>query len=280
MAVWEQFVQVWRGVFKTFVDATPQVVGGVLVFAVMLAVAKLAEWLLRLILVQLRLDSWLAQSGLDRTLQRLGIRQPVTQLLPRLAYFLLLLLFAQTTADVFGLHAISNAIRSLFDYLPNALAALVVLAVGSIVSQVVSRMIAQASEEAGLDFGGALGRVVGGLILFVAGVMAVSQLQVDTRMVQLVTTCALAGGALAFGLSFGLGSREFTRNIIAGFYARKVFNPGDGVEVLGVRGIIAAITPTQTLLQDGDDIVAIANSALVTDVVRAHLEEPDEPPTP
>ena len=46
----------------------------------------------------------------------------------------------------------------------------------------------------------------------------------------------LAGLVLAFGVSFGLGTRELTRNIVAGYYARKVLETGRPIEVAGGRG--------------------------------------------
>ncbi len=268
-AIYEQIVGVFRGMIETMIDAIPRVFAGIVVIVLMLLVAKLAERLLRFLLVKLRFDSLLAQAGIDRTLQRIGIRQSLDLVLPRLAYFLLLLLFAQTGAEVFGLQAISGAIQALFSYLPNVVAALLLMVIGVAVAQFASQTITQAAEENGLEFGRPLGRVLGALIIFVVGVMAISQLRVDTDMIRIVTVCLLAGMGLAFGLSFGLGTRELTRNIIAGFYARKLFQVGDEVEVRGHRGVVQAITPAQTLLADGDTMVAVANVALVEDVVRA-----------
>ncbi|MDH3284673.1 MAG: mechanosensitive ion channel, partial [Acidobacteriota bacterium] len=113
-----------------------------------------------------------------------------------------------------------------------------------------------------------LGSVVSALILVIAGVMAVGQLKLDTDIIRIVTACVLASLALAFGLSFGLGTREITRNIIAGFYARKVFKMGVPIEIRGQRGNLTAITPTQTLLDKDGETIAISNSAFLEEVVR------------
>jgi hypothetical protein len=98
--------------------------------------------------------------------------------------------------------------------------------------------------------------------------MAISQLQIDTEIIRVVTTAVLAGMALAFGLTFGLGSRDMTRNILAGFYARKTFHIGKEIEIRGERGELKSITPTQTLLQQGDQVVAVANSVFLEEVVK------------
>ena len=70
------------------------------------------------------------------------------------------------------------------------------------------------------------------------------------------------------GLAFGLGSRDVTRNILAGFYARKTFDLGKEIEIRGERGELKSITPTQTLFQQGDRVVAVANSVFLEEVVK------------
>jgi len=86
--------------------------------------------------------------------------------------------------------------------------------------------------------------------------------------VRIVTICVLSGFALAFGLSIGLGTRDITRNVMAGFYARRVFNPGDSLEVRGQRGVLKAITTTQTILEQDDHLVSMANSVFLDDAIR------------
>jgi hypothetical protein len=48
-----------------------------------------------------------------------------------------------------------------------------------------------------------------------------------------------------------------------------VFTPGDPIEVRGHRGVLRAITPTQTLIEQDDVVVTVANSVFLDDVVRS-----------
>jgi small-conductance mechanosensitive channel len=250
------------------VDAAPKVLLGLAVAIALLVLAKTIERVLRGALTTLRFDALLQQAGVDQTLHRVGVRQPLSLLLPRLAYYLLLLLFARTGADAFGLQAISDAIASMFGYLPNVVAAALIVVVGSSVSQFAGRAIARSAEDSGIEFAKSLGSLASGLILFIVAVMAIGQLRFDTEMVRIVTACVLAGMALAFGLSIGLGSRDVTRNVLAGFYARKIFRPGDTLELRGHRGTLRAITATQTLIEQDGSLVSVANSVFLDDTVR------------
>jgi hypothetical protein len=93
--------------------------------------------------------------------------------------------------------------------------------------------------------------------------MAIGQLKIDTDIVRLVTTAGLAGMALALRLSFGLGSRDVTRNVTDGFYARTTFLIGEEMEVLCERGTLSSITPTQTILERDGHRIAAARSVLL-----------------
>jgi hypothetical protein len=264
----QQLLQIFRDIQQTIVAATPRVLTAIVVLVLMLVVAKLVERVLRAVLQRLRFDSILEQAGLDKILHRVGIRQSLNVVLPRLAYFLLLFLFARTAADALGLTAISEAIAAMFAYLPNVLAAILLVVVGSSVSQFAGQTVTQAAEESGIDFARPLGNLVSGLILFVVGVMAIAQLRFDTEMVRIVTICTLSGFALAFGMSVGLGTRDITRNVIAGFYARKIYRPGDPIEVRGQRGVLRAITATQTLIDQDAGVVSVANSVFLDETIR------------
>jgi len=264
----QQLTRIALDLQRMITDVVPRLLVALVALVLLLLLAKLTERVLRSVLLRVRFDALLGQAGIDKTLHRLGVRQPLSQVLPRLAYFLLLFLFARTAADAYGLTAISDAIGALFAYLPNMIAAILIVVVGSSVSQFAGRTVTQAAEEAGIEFAKPLGTVVSALILFIIGVMAIGQLRFDTAMVRIVAVCALSGAALAFGLSIGLGTRDITRNVLAGFYARKIFSPGDSLRIRGENGVLRAITATQTLIEQETGLVVVANSVFLDEIIK------------
>ena len=268
MNIQEQLIQAWQDLVASAVAWTPRIVLGLVLIVVALVVAKVVERVLRGILTRIHFDSLVAKVGIDSAMQRIGLRQSINVFVPRLVYFLLLVLFARTGADALGLEAISSAIASFMAYLPNIVAALLILVLGSAASQFAGRAVAEAAGNSGIDFAPALGKMVSGVLFFVLGIMAISQLRIDTEMVRLFASAVLAAGALAFGLSFGLGSRDVTRNILAGFYARKTLAIGESIEVAGERGLLVAVTPTQIVLEQDGRTVTVANTVLLEQVVK------------
>jgi hypothetical protein len=272
--IFEQLAAIYRDAIAAGIRAIPRLVAGVAVIVIMVLAAKLVERVLRALLVRVRFDELLQQAGIDRTLHRIGLRQSINIVLPRLVYFLLLCLMARIGADLLQLQVVSQAFDAFFRYLPNIVAAVLLLVIGSAASQFAGETVAEAAREAHIEFARSLGGLVSALILFVIGIMALAQLQIDTEIIRVVATCALGGIALAFGPSFGLGTRAITRDIVAGFYVRRVLTPGDVIEVDGQRGTLRTITSTQTLLDADDRTIALANSRLLRAVVRHQTPPP------
>ena len=265
----DQLVAAFEGLARSVIEAAPKVLIGLVLLILALGVAKLIQKVLRAILLRIKFDALLEKIGVSTALKRIGLVQPAHDLIPKLVYFLALFLFAQTAADALGLDPISNAIGSFFSYLPNALAALVVLLAGSVAWQFVGSAVTRAAEGAGIDYAPTLGSLVSGLILLVSTIMAIGQLQIETDIIRIVTICLLSGLALAFGLSFGLGTREITRNILAGFYARKLYRAGDQIEIRGEKGTLHAVTPVNVVLESEGGRITMSNAAFLDEVVRS-----------
>ncbi|MBT8336721.1 MAG: mechanosensitive ion channel family protein [Gemmatimonadetes bacterium] len=262
------FSQLWLDM----VSWTPRLVVGLLLVVAAVVAAKIVERVLRGLLKKIGIDGALSSLGLDAVGSSVGLTKTLSDLIPRFVFYLLLFLFARTAADALGLEPISSAIGTFMAYLPNVLAAALVLVLGGAGAQFAGKAVTRAAEGTGIEFAGSLGAMAGAILLFVVVVTAISQLKIDTEIVRILTWSSLGMLVLAFGLSFGLGTRDITRNIVAGFYARKTFEMGRRVELGGESGRLTAITPTQTLLDDDGTIVAVSNRAFLEQTVRQFPE--------
>lgn len=277
----ERLINMGKNLLDQLVAGVPKVLFALVLLAVAIGLARLVRNLLTRLLARIKIDELVVRAGLDGPLRRLGISS-LSTLVPKVIYVLLLLVFAGEGARALGMTAIGAAISTVFAYLPNVFAALVLLFFGSWAAQLVGGAVARISLESGLDFGPALGKFIAAAVMFVAALTAASQLGIETEMVRIVTICSLGGLALAFGLSMGLGSRDITRNIMAGFYARKVFRAGDTVRIDMGRpeagrlehgeGILKGITAMQTLIETPNGLISVPNTIFLDGVVASPRE--------
>ena len=241
--------------------------GSVLLVAAV-AVAWLAGVAARGFLRRVGLDNWAATAGLRGALSAFGIDRPLSRVLARVVFLVSLLFVGQITADALGLAAVAAGLGDLLAYAPRVLAAGVILLGGVLAAGYARRAATRAAEDSGIDYASTLGTLVFVAVTFSIGLMAVSQLQIATEAVWLTLGWMLGGLALALGLSFGLGARDVTRNILAGFYARRIFRIGQQIEMQGQRGTLISITPTNALIDQPDAVVSISNAQLIDEIVR------------
>ena len=260
--------QIVTDLTEALTSLAPRVLTALVILVIGLLVAIFVRRSLRIGLAKVRFDVALDKIGIARIFKRIGIQKPPSAAIAQFAYFLIVILVVQTALEAVGLYRASAAIGVFFAYLPNILAAVIVLLLGNTVGQFAGRAVEQAAGDSGIDFAAVLGRMVTALVIFVVVVMAISQLDIDTLLVQRIAIVLLAGFALSFSLTFGLGTRDITRNMVAGFYAKRLFTPGDEIEVDGERGVLRAITPMQTVIEKDDGIVAIPNDVFLQDKVK------------
>jgi hypothetical protein len=265
----EKLLQAFANLANSVAAAVPKIVVGILLVIAAFAVAKLIEVVLRYTLTRVRLDKLIEKAGIDKALQRIGLRQELNVFLPRLVYFLVLFILAKTAADALGLIAISSAIGGFFSYLPNLVAALLLLILGASLARFVGDMVSESARNSGIDFAPSLGKLVSGLVIFVASMMAIAELRINTEIIHIVTSFILGGAALGFGISFGLGTRDIIRNITAGFYTRKFLQIGSQLEISGQRGTLTQINATHTVLQAEDREISVADAAFMDNIAQS-----------
>ena len=264
----EKLYRAFANLADSFAAAAPKVAMGILLVILGFAAAKVIEVVLRYLLTRVRFDSLMERAGIDRALQRIGLRQQLNLFIPRLVYFLVLFVLAKTVADALGLIAISSAIGAFFSYLPNIIAALLLMILGTSLGQFAGEMIAQSAQNSGIDFARSLGKLATGLIVFVVSMMAIAQLKIDTDFVRIVTSFVLGGAALAFGISFGFGTREVIQNVTAGFYLRKFLKVGRTLEIVGQKGVLKEINATHTTMEAEDGEISVSNATFLQHVAK------------
>ena len=199
----QKLLQSFSSLADSIIAGAPKFAIGVLLVIAGFIAAKIIEVVLRYALTRVRFDKLMEKAGIDRALQRIGLRQELNTFIPRLVYFLILFTLAKTGADAFGLVAISSAIGSIFRVFAQlSRRALVIL--GTSLGQFAGEMVAQSARNSGIDFAPSLGKLVSGLIIFVVCMMAVAQLEIDTEIVRIVTSFVLGGARWLSGSPSGL----------------------------------------------------------------------------
>lgn len=252
--------------FHEVVQRLPAVATGLVLAIAGVIIAWIFERVLTTITRRRPIQPILERVHFPEWLSRVGVQRPPDRFIGRVGFWVLLLLFLRTAAHAFGLAPVSDAIGTLLGYLPDLAAAVLIFLVGTVLARVAGTLVREASAPAGRDIARTLSGLVQGIVLYAVGVMALSQLGIDTEIVRVFSIILLASLGLAFSLAVGLGARATLANVLAGYYARRSFDVGDPVTVEEGSGTVKRVTPSQTYLELEDRTLVIENVDFLTRV--------------
>jgi len=185
---------------------------------VILLVGLLIGALLKMAVVRLLravgIDGLCERTGMSQMLCKSGIRDPLSLLLAKIAGGVTVAVFAVIAVQTISVPAVERLLERFFLYLPNVFVALIILFVGYLLSNFLSRAALIASVNAGVRFSGLVGRFVRYVILIMSITMALEHLGIGSETVIIAFTIVFSGVVLAFALAFGLGGRDVARDYL------------------------------------------------------------------
>lgn len=236
----------FQSVAAQVLEYLPRIATAVLV----LVLGWLLARLLRLLVMR-------AIGSLDHLWQRLIARpglehfsphHPPTRIIGGVVFWLLLLVFLALAAEILGLEIFGAWLREIVTYLPLAVAGLLIVFVGFVVSSLVRDLVASAAESAELSHGDLLGRMAQIIILFIAIVIGIGQIGIDIMFLSVIAGIVLASMLGGIALAFGLGARTHVSNIIAANQLRQLYQVGDIVRIGEIEGRVMDIMVSRVII--------------------------------
>ncbi len=204
-----------QNVWLQFANFIPNLVGALIVLIIGLIVAAGLGTLVEKIFETLRLDSFLEKLGLKPYFERAGLRLRGAYFLGRLVYWFIAIAFLLAASDSLGLYALSSFLSAVLAYLPNVIAAVLIMLVAVVLGNFVRRVVMASVLSAKLHAAHFLGSLTWWAIIIFGFFAALTQLDVAVTIIQSLVTGFIAMLALAGGLAFGLGGREYAAHLLA-----------------------------------------------------------------
>jgi hypothetical protein len=197
-----------------FANFIPNLVGALLVLIIGLIVAAGLGTIVEKIFEALRLDTFLEKLGLKPYFERAGLRLRAAYFLGRLVYWFIAIAFLLAASDSLGLYALSGFLNSILGYLPNVIAAVLIMLAAVVLGAFARRVVMASVMSAKLHAAHFLGTLTWWAIVVFGFLAALTQLNIAVTIIQSIVTGFIAMLALAGGLAFGLGGREYASHLI------------------------------------------------------------------
>ncbi|KKR45104.1 MAG: Small-conductance mechanosensitive ion channel-like protein [Parcubacteria group bacterium GW2011_GWA2_40_14] len=156
----------------------------------------------------IKFDEALRKAGLGELVRKAGLNLHSGRFIGKIAEYFIVIAFLVASFDVLGLSQVTVFLQQIvLGYLPQLIIAVLILLIGSIVGDVMSRIVIASSRTAGLTSAHLLGTVTKWGIWVFAILIALSQMGIGGVFIQTIFTGFVVAVSLALGLSFGLGGQ-------------------------------------------------------------------------
>ena len=192
----------------------PKVVGALLILGVGWAVANVFRMVMVRALRAIGLERLAEKAKLSDALQRGAIRLTVVELLGQLIYWLLMIASVMVALQFVGIAAAEDWLTQFGAFIPRIIVSIVVFLFGMLLASFLGATVRVASLNAGFPQGHLVGQAVYTMVLLVTIIVALEQLQVVTRTIEVALYILMATFGLAFALALGLGSQGFVKRFL------------------------------------------------------------------
>jgi len=280
----QPLIQSLTGVGTDIMLFLPRLINGLILLIAGWLISWLVRWLLRFIFRQIRLERLFERVGLHRVLRSLGIRPTLSEIIVQVVFLFILLSFFIQGATLVGLTPVALLLQEVLLFVPRAISAALLLLIGSLVARVLGETTATVARNVQIVYGRVLGKLIEYTLIAFVVVLALATLGVETTILTTSLTIIVAAAGLALALSFAFGVRDVARNVLAGYYVRQQFRPGQIVRLGEYRGLVRSTSGTYTTLEfngdQGQRQVVVLPNTLFLHRVAVSEEEQTLPPAP
>ena len=220
----EGMFQPLENALSTFLSYIPQLIGALIILIVGYIVAKVLQAVVGRVLQGIGFDRWMERGGIKQFFDRAETNQTPASILGALVFWFVFIIAITMAADALGIPQVSVVLAQLIAYIPNIIAAILILILAALLANFISGIVRGAT---GSDI---LASIAQYAIIVYAVFAALTQLGVAVQLTANTFLIVLGAVALAAAIAFGIGGREVAQDILEKAYSRsdEVTNDSSG----------------------------------------------------
>ena len=165
----------------------------------------------------IKLDELSDRIELEALLEKGGIGYSLSELLGLICYWLAILVTFMVAINAVGLTIAADLLNKVVLYIPNVIAAIFILILGMFAATILKNLVVTAANNAGLNQGKLLGKVVEVIVFAFAIFVGLEQLRIGIQITQLTISIVLGSIGFGLALAFGLGCKDIAGKFMSDF---------------------------------------------------------------
>ena len=200
----------WAGTVATLGN----VIGALIVLIVGLVVAAGLGALVEKVIAAIKLDKGLQTLGLNEYFHRAGMDLNSAKFFGKLVYWFFVVVFLLAASDILGFYSLSSFLQETLLYVPNVIVAVLIMLATVLIANVLKKLVHASVKSAKLHASKFLGSLTWWAVVVFGFFASLSQLGVAVSIINALVTGFVAMLAIAGGIAFGLGGKEYAASLI------------------------------------------------------------------
>ncbi len=213
---WGQVLQSsFQGLWNGIIVFIPNLIVALIILLIGWAIGMIIEKGIIKFMQTIKFDEALRRAGIEDMIKKSGLVLNSGNFVGGLVKYFIIVVFLIASFDVLGLNQVTAFLQQIvLGYLPQLIIAVLILLVGGVVGDALSRIITVSARTASLSSANLLGTVARWGVWIFSILVALSQMGIAGTFIQTLFTGFVVAVSLAVGLSFGLGGQEAAAEVI------------------------------------------------------------------
>ncbi len=241
-----------KTVTTAFMSKVPSLLGALLVLIIGYILAKLIGRIVRKFLERINVDRFAERLNEIDFVEKSNISIVPSRIFGKVLYYVILLIFIIAATDVLGMAEVSSLVSQIINYIPVLITAVLLLAIGILFADFLRKLVLTTCESLGIPSAKLISAFIFYFLLINVFISALAQAGIDTEFIASNISIVLGGAVLAFGIGYGLASKDIFSNFLTSFYSKEKFKIGDTITISNTTGQIIALDKATVTLQTSE----------------------------
>ena len=239
--------------FAQVATAIPQIIAAGIILLIGFIIGRAVGWFIAKILEKMNLEDTIGKTGVGQAVSRSG--WSFTRIISTAAKWFIYIFFITAAVNALQFTQLSEALQSIWLWIPNLIAFIIIIIIGSIIADFVGNWAQKELPARGVPGGRAIGLGAKGILYAIVFVTAITQLQIGAGILNMVIAALVWGmaGAIAIGLGVGLAYalKDLLPSLIYGMTnVQSTLKPGQRINFDGRVGTIKQAGAFHIIMED------------------------------
>ena len=246
--------------FAQVIEAIPHIIAAGIILLIGYIIGRAVGWAIAKILDKMNFENTISKTGVGQAVSRSG--WSMSRIISTAARWFIYIFFITAAVNALQFTQLSEALQSIWLWIPNLIAFIIIIIIGSIIADFVGNWAQRELPARGVPGGKIIGLGAKGILYAIVFVTAITQLQIGAGILNMVIAALVWGiaGAIAIGLGVGLAYalKDLLPSLIYGVTnVRSILKPGQKVKFNGRVGTIKQAGAFHIILEDDKGVTIV-----------------------